>query len=77
MTFLEEEEVFPTIPISDASEKFEDSPKLSVSVPPLKEETNEANNTNVVSGEKRKLSDQQTDKKVPLFFPSCLSMVSP
>ncbi|KAL5138964.1 HIV Tat-specific factor 1 [Glycine soja] len=63
MTFLEEEEVFPTIPISDASEKFEDSPKLSVSVPPLKEETNEANNTNVVSGEKRKLSDQQTDKK--------------
>ncbi|KAL2563141.1 hypothetical protein AAZV13_20G178100 [Glycine max] len=60
MTFLEEEEVFPTIPNSDASEKFEDSPKLSVSVPPLKEEEN---NTNVISGGKRMLSDQQTDKK--------------
>ena len=74
MTFLEEEEVFPTIPNSDASEKFEDSPKLSVSVPPLKEEEN---NTNVISGGKRMLSDQQTDKKVRLFFPSYLSMVSP
>ena len=73
-TFMERKEVFPTIPNSDASEKFEDSPKLSVSVPPLKEEEN---NTNVISGGKRMLSDQQTDKKVRLFFPSYLSMVSP
>ncbi|RDY05479.1 HIV Tat-specific factor 1-like protein, partial [Mucuna pruriens] len=63
MTFLEEEEVFPTITDSDASEKFEDSSKLSVSVPTLKEEANEENNTNVVADRKRKLSDKQTDKK--------------
>ncbi|CAJ1976332.1 unnamed protein product [Sphenostylis stenocarpa] len=63
MTFLQEEEVFPTITNSDASEKFEDGSKLVVSEPSLKEEANEANNTNVVAGGKRKLSDQQTDKK--------------
>jgi len=78
MTFLQEEEVFPTITNSDASEKFEDSSKLGVSDPSLKEEVNNANKTNeandisVVAGGKRKLSDQQTDKKVPLFFPYCL-----
>ncbi|KAL2325267.1 hypothetical protein Fmac_024325 [Flemingia macrophylla] len=66
MTFLQEEEVFPTIPDSDTSEKLEDSSTLSVSVPSLKEEaneTNEAKNTNVVADGKRKLSDKQTDKK--------------
>ncbi|ESW15964.1 hypothetical protein PHAVU_007G117900 [Phaseolus vulgaris] len=69
MTFLQEEEVFPTITNSDASEKFEDSSKLGVSDPSLKEEVNNANKTNeandisVVAGGKRKLSDQQTDKK--------------
>ncbi|KAK7356793.1 hypothetical protein VNO80_16070 [Phaseolus coccineus] len=69
MTFLQEEEVFPTITNSDASEKFEDSSKLGVSDPSLKEEVNEENKANeandisVVAGGKRKLSDQQTDKK--------------
>lgn len=72
MTFLQEEEVFPTITDTDASEKLEDSSKLSVSVPSLKEEANEANNTNVLADGKRKLSDKETDKKVHLFFPSCL-----
>lgn len=75
MTFLQEEEVFPTITNSDASEKIEDSSELVISDPSLKEEaneTNETNNASVVAGGKRKLSDQQTDKKVPLFFPSCL-----
>ncbi|TKY52034.1 HIV Tat-specific factor 1-like [Spatholobus suberectus] len=62
MTFLQEEEVFPTTN-SDASEKFEDNSKLIVSTPSLKEEANEANNTNVVADGKRKLSDKQTDKK--------------
>lgn len=72
---MQEEEVFPTITNSDASEKLEESSELGVSDPSLKEETNETNetnNTSVVAGGKRKLSDQQTDKKVPLFFPSCL-----
>ncbi|BAT94888.1 hypothetical protein LR48_Vigan747s001900 [Vigna angularis] len=66
MTFLQEEEVFPTITNSDASEKIEDSSELVVSDPSLKEEpneTNETNNASVVAGGKRKLSDQQTDKK--------------
>lgn len=65
MTFLEEEEVFPTLTSSEASEKFEDSSTLSVSAASLKEE---ANTTNMVEDEKRdgkrKLSDKQTDKKV-------------
>lgn len=75
MTFLQEEEVFPTITDSDASEKLEDSSKLSVSEPSLKEEANEANeanNTSAVAGGKRKFPDKQTDKKVNFFFPSCL-----
>lgn len=63
MTFLQEEEVFPTIPDSDASEKLEDSSKLFVSAPSLKEEVNEEKNTDVVADGKRKLSDKQTDKK--------------
>lgn len=66
MTFLQEEEVFPTITDSDASEKLEDSSILSVSEPSLKEEANEANeanNTSAVAGGKRKFSDKQTDKK--------------
>ncbi|XP_027365394.1 splicing factor U2AF-associated protein 2 isoform X2 [Abrus precatorius] len=63
MTFLQEEEVFPTITDPEASEKFEDSSKLSVSADSLKEEANEANNTNVVVDGKRKHPDKQTDKK--------------
>lgn len=75
MTFLEEEEVFPIITDSDASEKLEDSSKLSVPATSSKEEANEANeanNTNKVEDGKRKLSDKQADKKVCSFFPSCL-----
>ena len=69
MTFLQEEEVFPTVTGSDASEKLEDSSKLSASAECLKEEPN---NTNVVTDGKRKLSDKPAEKKVLLFFPCCL-----
>lgn len=72
MTFLQEEEVFPTVTDSDASEKVEDSSKLSVSVTSLKDEANEANNTNVVADGKRKLSDKEADKKVSSLCPSYL-----
>lgn len=70
MTFLQEEEVFPAVTDSDASEKFKDSATLSVSADSSKEE---ANNTNMVADGKRKLSDKQADKKVLLLFLSCLN----
>ncbi|KAF1878514.1 hypothetical protein Lal_00047183 [Lupinus albus] len=60
MTFLHEEEVFPTVTDLEASEKFEDSSKLSVSAVPLKEE---ANNTDVADNKKRKLPDKPAEKK--------------
>lgn len=75
MTFLKEEEVFPTVTDSAGSEKFEDSSKSSVSEAPLKEEVTEANDTNVVAAGKRKLSDssdKQAEKKVSPLFQSCL-----
>ncbi|XP_019427746.1 PREDICTED: splicing factor U2AF-associated protein 2-like isoform X2 [Lupinus angustifolius] len=60
MTFLHEEEVFPKVTDLEASEKFEDSSKLSVSAVPLKEE---ANNTNMADDKKRKLPDKPPEKK--------------
>ncbi|CAL0299972.1 unnamed protein product [Lupinus luteus] len=60
MTFLHEEEVFPTVTDLEASEKFEDSSKLSVSAVPLKEE---ANNTDMENDKKRKLPDKPAEKK--------------
>ncbi|XP_061342617.1 splicing factor U2AF-associated protein 2 [Gastrolobium bilobum] len=69
MTFLQEEEVFPKVPDSEASEKFEDSSKLSVSTASSKEEENKEskenkeNNTNAIADGKRKLSDTEADKK--------------
>lgn len=67
MTFLKEEEVFPTVTDSDASKILEDSSKLSVPTI-LKEEAHEANNANVVADGKRKLSDDQAEKKVPSLY---------
>ncbi|KAK7278293.1 hypothetical protein RJT34_23319 [Clitoria ternatea] len=63
MTFLKEDEVFPTITIPDTSENIEDDSKASVSADSLKDETNEAINTNVEADKKRKLSDKPTEKK--------------
>ncbi|KAL1340059.1 hypothetical protein AAHE18_U090700 [Arachis hypogaea] len=60
MTFLEEEEVFPTVTGSDASEKLEDTSKLTAPSEPLNEDPN---NTNVVTDGKRKLSDKPAEKK--------------
>ncbi|KAF7817725.1 splicing factor U2AF-associated protein 2 [Senna tora] len=63
MTFLQEEEVFPSLTGSDDSLKIEDDSKLSISVASTKEEVNM---TNVVEGKsdgKRKLSDKQDEKK--------------
>ena len=69
MTFLQEEEVFPTLTDSNASLKLEESSTLDSSATSIKEE---ANNFNKVADEKkdgkRKLSDKQADKKVPLPF---------
>lgn len=65
MTFLEEEEVFPSVTDLDASVKDDDS-KLSSSVASLKEEVNITNTE--AEGKKdgkRKISDIQDDKKVP------------
>ncbi|KAK7269053.1 hypothetical protein RIF29_21768 [Crotalaria pallida] len=60
MTFLQEEEVFPTVTDLETSEKLEDSSKLSVSAVPLKEE---ADNTDTAADKKRKLSDKPAEKK--------------
>lgn len=73
MTFLQEEDVFPSLTDSEASVKLEDGSNLDNSAASTKEE---ANITNVV-GEvkrdgKRKLSDNKDDKKVPLPVSSCV-----
>ncbi|CAL0316648.1 unnamed protein product [Lupinus luteus] len=60
MTFLHEEEVFTTVTDLEASEKFEDSSKLSISTLPLKEEDNY---TDTAEDKKRKLSDKPAEKK--------------
>lgn len=67
MTFLEEEEVFPSLTGIDASVK-DDGSKLSSSVASSKEEVNITNiGAEGMKDGKRKLSDKQDDKKVPLF----------
>ncbi|KAK7301351.1 hypothetical protein RJT34_12214 [Clitoria ternatea] len=53
MTFLKEDEVFLIITIPDASKNIEDDSKASVSADSLKDETNEAINTNVEADKKK------------------------
>ncbi|XP_058770658.1 splicing factor U2AF-associated protein 2 [Vicia villosa] len=62
MTFLKEEEVFPTVPDSDTSKIVEDSSELNVSATALKEESKEES-TDMVADRKRKLSDKPEEKK--------------
>ncbi|CAI8603221.1 unnamed protein product [Vicia faba] len=62
MTFLKEEEVFPTVPDSDAPKVVEDSSELNDSATSLKEETKEES-TDIVANGKRKLSDKPEEKK--------------
>lgn len=71
MTFLKEEEVFPTVPDSDASKVVEESSELNVSATSLKEETKEES-TDMVANGKRKLSDKPEEKKVSIICSSYL-----
>lgn len=69
MTFLKEEEVFPTVPDSDTSKIVEDSSELNVSATALKEESKEES-TDMVADRKRKLSDKPEEKKVSIIWSS-------
>lgn len=62
MTFAKEEEVFPTINILDTSVDKEDASKDDVAA--KKEEGDSEETAEINSNSKRKLPEQETEKKV-------------
>lgn len=69
MTFLQEEEVFPTVNSFDISATEEVKETVNLSNPPAKEEEN--GNNEAVEGKqngKRKLDDMEATKKVYCFL---------
>lgn len=69
MTFLQEEEVFPTVNLSDIPSSEELNATFNLSDQSTKEDVNDSSEVGEEKqNAKRKLSDKEANKKVSPFF---------